>query len=174
MNKKPNKIRFDTIIEKFGKKGEKSGWTYIKISNNLAERLMPGNRKSFRVKGYLDKVEIRQSALIPMGEGNFILPLNASLRKALAKRAGHSLKVDIQVDITEIKLDQDFKECLDQDIDAKKFFYSLPDSHRNYFSKWIQSARTSNTKTRRIALALNALSQQQDFGAMLRATRNKQ
>jgi len=35
---------------------------------------MPNNKKSFKVKGTLDSHTIKQTALIPMGDGSFILP----------------------------------------------------------------------------------------------------
>ena len=47
-------------------------------------------------------------------------------------------------------------------------FKTLAKSHQNYFSKWIESAKTEGTKTKRIALAVNALSKQWDYGTMIR------
>ncbi|MEZ4689750.1 MAG: DUF1905 domain-containing protein [Ignavibacteria bacterium] len=60
-------ITFNTIIKKFSKKGEKTGWTYVEIPVEEAQKIYPGNKKSFRVKGYLDDFKITQTALIPMG-----------------------------------------------------------------------------------------------------------
>ena len=51
-------VTFKTIILKFGELGEKTGWTYISISIDIAQKLMPGNKKSFRVKGKLDEFKI--------------------------------------------------------------------------------------------------------------------
>ena len=63
-------IQFTTTIQKFGKKGEKTGWTYIEIPASKAAKLKPDSKVSFRVKGNLDQLKIEKTALIPMGEGN--------------------------------------------------------------------------------------------------------
>ena len=56
-------IKFITTILKFDKQGEKTGWTYIEIPAILAEQLLPGSKKSFRVKGKLDEHTIQQVRL---------------------------------------------------------------------------------------------------------------
>src|SRR3954468_13726228 len=91
-------IRFTTTILKFDEQGEKTGWTYILIPAALAQKLKPGNKKSFRIKGKLDDYAFKQLALIPMGEGDFILPLNATIRKAIGKRKGATVVVQMLVD----------------------------------------------------------------------------
>ena len=76
-------IKFAATILKFDKQGEKSGWTYIIIPSEMAQQLYPQNKKSFRVKGKLDAYAIEGVALIPMGEGDFIMALNAGMRKSI-------------------------------------------------------------------------------------------
>ncbi|MCC7029539.1 MAG: DUF1905 domain-containing protein, partial [Chitinophagaceae bacterium] len=73
-------IQFKAIIEKFGQQGEKTGWTYFLIPAEIAEKINKGVKKSYRVKGFLDETEISGVAILPMGEGDFIMPLNAELR----------------------------------------------------------------------------------------------
>src|SRR5688500_3529326 len=106
-------IRFDAEIKKFGAQGEKTGWTYIGIPAALAEKLIPGNRKSFRVKGKIDKLAISGIALLPMGDGNFIMPLNATLRRQLGKGKGAQVKLQLSVDHEEIKPPKELIECLE-------------------------------------------------------------
>jgi hypothetical protein len=86
-------IKFSTTILRFDSQGEKTGWTYIEVSAALAQKLYPGNKKSFRVKGKLDQYEFEGAALIPMGEGNFILALNSTMRKGIKKQKGDKLMV---------------------------------------------------------------------------------
>jgi len=74
----------------------------------------------------------------------------------------------LEPDKEPLKLNADFLACLADDPVAKNFFNSLPGSHRNYFSKWIDSAKTDPTRTRRIAMAVNALSKKWGFPEMLR------
>lgn len=47
-------VEFAASIEKFGVQGEKTGWTYVNVPAAVAQQLMPGNKKSFRVKAWLD------------------------------------------------------------------------------------------------------------------------
>ena len=166
-------VQFTTTIKQFGKQGEKTGWTYIEIPSDIAEKLMPGNRKGFRVKGKLDSFTIKGIAVLPMGGGNFILTLNADLRRGIHKKKGAMLNVKLQVDTEGYQLNADFVACLDDDPDAKKHFDTLTRSHRNYFSKWIDSAKTEQTKTKRIAMAVNALSIKWGFPEMLRSSRKE-
>ena len=70
-------IQFNAIILKFDQQGEKTGWTYIVIPAATADKIKAGYKKSFRVKGQLNGQAIKQKALLPMGNGDFILPLNA-------------------------------------------------------------------------------------------------
>lgn len=161
-------ISFTTTILKFGQHGEKTGWTYIVIPAELAEQLYPGNKKSFRVKGRLDKYAIKGTALLPMGEGDFIMALNAEMRKGIKKQQGAALHVQLQVDTEELKPSAALMECLGDEPEALAKFESLPKGHQNYFSKWIESAKTEHTKAKRIAYAIRFLSKGKNFGEMLR------
>jgi hypothetical protein len=163
---------FSTTIHRFDKKGEKTGWTYIEIPADLALRIKPKNKLSFRVKGLLDDFPIKQIALIPMGEGVFILPLNATIRKAIRKKEGAMLLVKLEEDKSPILLDSDFTMCLEDDELAKDFFTTLTKSHQQYFSKWIASAKTEETKAKRIAMAVNALSKQMGYPEMIRTNKS--
>ena len=78
-------IQFSTTILQFDKKGEKTGWSYIEISKAQDHKLKPGCKVSFRVKGKLDNYVFNRVALIPMGDGSFIMPINGKIRKAIQK-----------------------------------------------------------------------------------------
>ena len=120
------RIRYQTSLRKFGEKGEKTGWTYIEIPAEMEQQLKPGHKKSFRVKGKLDELSIQSVALLPMGDGNFIIPINASMRKSLRKQKGAMLEVQLQEDTTAFVFNKDFKICLEDEPSAKKFFETLP------------------------------------------------
>jgi hypothetical protein len=166
-------VAYKTRILKFDKQGEKTGWTYIDVPADVAEQLAPGVKKSFRVKGTLDRFKIAQAALLPMGDGHFILPLKADIRKALGKKEGAQLQVALALDTTAFTLSQDFLECLGDEPKAKTYFNSLPGGHQRYFSKWIEEAKTEETKVKRITLAVNALARQMGYGEMLRERKAK-
>lgn len=166
-------IEFITTIHKFDKQGEKTGWTYIEISAAQAKKLKQGTKVSFRVKGTLDSYRIKQIALLPMGEGNFIMALNAGMRKGIGKKLGDKIKVSLEVDNSEFAFSQDFMDCLHDDPVAYDFFQTLSGSHQKYFSKWIESAKTTATKTKRIVMAVTALSKKQGYPEMIRANKGQ-
>ena len=165
-------IRFNTTIQQFQEMGEKTGWSYIRIPAALAQQLKPGNKKSFRVKGKLDDHAISGVALLPMGEGDFIMALKADIRKKLRKQKGDKLAVQLEVDTKKIEPPKDLLDCLADEPKALEYFKSLPKSHQNYFGNWIKSAKTATTRASRIARVVNAMLKKQDYGTMIRAARD--
>jgi hypothetical protein len=164
-------IKFSTTILKFDKQGEKTGWTYILIPAELAEKLKPDNKKSFRVKGKLDSFPFKQIALLPMGEGDFIMPLNTAIRKGIGKRKGAEVTVQMVADEAPFEFSKDMMACLKDDAKARENFNKLPGAEQRYFSKWIESAKTADTKAKRIAQMLNAMLKGWKYGQMIRANK---
>jgi hypothetical protein len=166
-------ISYTTKIKRFEKNGEKTGWSFIEISKRQATQLNPGVRVSFRVKGKIDQHAIQKTSIIPMGDGNFILPINGTIRKATGKAEGDVIAVKLELDERQLTLSPIFVKCLKDDPRAFDFFKTLPKSHQNYFSKWIESAKTPGTKTKRITMAVIALGQGQGFNEMARANKRE-
>jgi hypothetical protein len=161
-------VQFNTTILQFAEQGEKTGWTYIRIPAAQAEKLKPGNKKSFRVKGKLDDHPIKKVALLPMGEGDFIIPLNAVIRKAIRKQKGDKLKVRLEVDNAKIEPPKELLDCLADEPSALAYFKQLPKSHQNYFGNWIRSAKTDETRAKRIVRVVHAMTKKWDYGQMIR------
>jgi hypothetical protein len=166
-------ISFNSTIQKFDKQGEKTGWTYVVVPESISQKLNPGVKKSYRIKGKLDDFKIEKLALIPMGGGDFIMTLNAVIRKGIGKRKGATVKVQIEIDKSQILPPAELLECLQDEPEALKYFNSLPQGHRNYFTKWIESAKSEPTKVKRIALVIKTMVRKMDFGAMLREERDE-
>jgi len=166
-------VHFTATMKKFAKQGEKTGWTYIEVFPDMIQKLKPGNRKEFKVKGKLDNFAINRVSLLPMGGGIFIMPINAAMRKAIGKRHGAMVKVQLIEDKAEFVFNRDFMECLNDEPSALNFFKSLPGSHQRYYSKWIDSAKTEPTRAKRIGQAVNGLAKKLGFAAMLRAGKNE-
>lgn len=166
-------VKFSTTILKFDNQGEKTGWTYIIIPAKIAKQLNPGIKKSFRVKGKLDEFIIEKVALMPMGEGDFIMAVNAAMRKGIRKQKGATLKIELEVDKSPILPPSELMECMADEPEALKYYNSLPQGHRNYFTKWIDSAKTDTTKAKRIAMVIKTMLRKMDFGAMLREERDE-
>jgi hypothetical protein len=162
-------VRFTAIIKKFDRQGEKTGWTYIEVPAALAKTMNSSDKKGFRVKGKIDNYDFSMIALLPMGGGDFIMALNATMRKAIKKQKGAAVQVQIMIDTNEIKPPGELLECLNDEPEAMQHFNSLTKGHQNYFTNWIKSAKTDPTKAKRIAATLNALNKKWDFGQMMRA-----
>jgi hypothetical protein len=161
-------ISFNALIEKFDEKGEKTGWTYFIIPAKISAKINPGMKKSYRVKGKLDKHAIKGISLLPMGDGDFIMPLNQDMRKALKKRKGDQIKVQLEEDKEEKKISGELLDCLQDDPKALKAFKSMPGSHQRYYSNWIESAKTEPTRAKRIAKTVKGLSLGMTFAEILK------
>ena len=166
-------ICFTALIKRFDKQGEKTGWTYIDVPEKAASELNPGVKTSFRVKGRLDNFSIEKIALLPMGDGAFLISLNAVVRKGIKKQKGAKLEVWLELDATPIAIDVDFMDCLRDEPKARQTFEALAKGHQNYFSKWIESAKTEPTKAKRIAMAVNALAKGWGYPEMIRAAKKE-
>ena len=166
-------LSFTTTLQKFDEQGEKTGWTFIMVTKEQAHALQPNTKKSFRVKGKLDDYRFDSVALVPIGEGNFIIAINATMRKAIKKRKGDSVKVQLAFDEKGYQLNADLVDCLHDEPKAFSFFNTLPKGHQNYFSKWIESAKTIETKSKRIVMAVNALGKQIGYLEMIRSQKEE-
>lgn len=164
-------IRFTATIRKFDEQGEKTGWTYIEVPQDLADQLKPNTKTSYRVKGKLDKHSIAGVAMLPMGAGTFIIPLNATMRKAIGKKKGAMLDVQLAVDNMPLQPPPGFMECLADEPRAKAFYESMKLSHRNYFIKWMGGVKSEAAQAKRIAQVITALSREQNFVEMIRSAK---
>jgi hypothetical protein len=162
-------VAFNAVIKKFQRNAEKTGWTYIVIPAASANQIKRDFRKSFRIKGKLDDVKIEKLSILPMGDGDFILALNKTLRSKLAKGVGATLKVQIQEDKRELEILPELVSCLEDEPDAYKAFMKLPPSHRRYYSKWITEAKTDQTRVKRIASTVDAMLTNKTFGEALKS-----
>jgi len=162
-------VVFDAEIERFEKMGEKTGWTFVFIPVEIANQIKASCKKSYRIKGKLDNIAIRGVALTPMGDGNFIIPLKASLRKELKKAEGALLHLELEED-TEFKIEMpaDLELCLLEEKHCIENFMKLPKSHQNYYINWLNTAKTDQTRTKRLTQIVIAMDKQMDFGEMMR------
>jgi hypothetical protein len=166
-------VQFTATILQFASQGEKTGWSYIEVPADIAQKLKPGNKKSFRVTGKLDGYAIKNVALMPMGGGSFILPVNAEMRKGTGKRKGAMLKVQLKAETKAQEISSELMDCLADEPKALAFFKTLTPGHQRYFSNWIDSAKTVPTKSKRIAQAVSGLAKGFGYGEMIRSLKKE-
>jgi hypothetical protein len=166
-------VTFKAEIERFERMGEKTGWTYVFIPKEIAHQINPDCKKSFRIKGMLDNIAIHGLALVPMGEGNFILALKSALRKQLKKEEGAVLSLELAVDPDfKIEMPLELDMCLSDEPGLMDQFLSMPKSHQNYYINWFNAAKTEKTKVKRLTMIVNAMDQRLNFGEMIRAAKD--
>lgn len=164
---------FKTILQKFSNKGEKTGWTYVDVPTDVLAKLKRKDRKEFRIKGLMDDVKFERLACYPVGDGNFIIAINGELRKKLGKKEGASVSIKLEVDDAAPLQSQELLDCLKEDPAALKQFNSLLLSHRNYFHRYIYTAKGAATKAGRIVNVISAMHKKQNFGEMLRSLKKE-
>ncbi len=162
-------IHYSATIHQFGEKGEKTGWHYLDIPEQIAYELKPNCKVSFRVKGKIDEVEINGIALVPMGEGDFILALKKDLLKKIGKRKGAVVTMSIEEDKDfKFEIPEDLEICLADVEETTEQFFKMAKSHQNYYIKWINEAKTESTRVKRIAQTIQAMELKMNYGEMMR------
>jgi uncharacterized protein YdeI (YjbR/CyaY-like superfamily) len=94
------------------------------------------------------------------------------VRKELGKQEGHTIKVVLDLDERAPTLSPDLMRCLKDD-PACLAFKAMPKSHQHYYSNWIESAKTIQTKTKRVLQTMEAMAKKQNFGEMMRENKGK-
>jgi hypothetical protein len=160
-------------IERFTANGEKTGWSYVFIPQEIADQIKPNCRVGFRVRGLIDGVTVNGMSVMPVKESGFILPLNKPLRKSLRKEEGAVVELRLEFDADfKIEMPEDLEVCLAQEDGLLECFLAIPKSHQNYFINWLNTAKTEPTRTKRLVMIVNAMAKQQDFGAMIRSNKS--
>ena len=103
-----------------------------------------------------------------MGDGNFILAINSTVRKAIKKIQGAFVEINVEEDTEELLSDTELLECLKEEPAVYDYFKSLPPSHQNWFSNWVKAARTQSTKTKQLAIIVTACVQKLHFAEMIK------
>lgn len=146
------------LLEKTPGKG---GWTYAAIPE-----ILPDKNAHFgwvKVKGSIDGFEIRKHHLMPMGNGELGLSVNAGVRRKIKKQAGDHVHVILYPDNEPLEVPAELWLCLQDDPEALRFFNSLDESGRYGYVKWIYSAKNDREKVDRIAGTIDRLAKKQQY-----------
>ena len=107
-----------------------------------------------------------------MGNGDFFLPINAAMRKGTGKKAGDKIIITMEVDESKPKLSRDLLQCLKEDPEASEFFKTLSPYMQYLYSTWIESAKSTQTKTRRLVAVVNSLAKKQNYMELMETYKN--
>lgn len=161
-------IRFSAKLKKQNKPG---GWTYLIVAASHIRKLKPA-AKIFRVKGTFDGFSFKRTTLLSLGNGSYLLPFNAAMRKGTGKKAGDKVDVAMELDQSKPRLSRNLLQCLKEDPEAQQFFNSLTPFFQHLYSSWIESAKTPQTKTRRLVTVVKSLAQKLGYHEVMKAYKN--
>ena len=143
-------MKFRAIIELAGKTA-----TGIEVPAAVVTKLGSSKKPAVRVtiKGYTYR-----STVASMG-GRFMLPISAEVREAASVAAKDKVDVDVELDTAprEVTVPPDFAHALNGDVAARRFFEGLAFSNKQRIVIAIASAKTPETRERRIAKAVSSL-----------------
>ncbi len=143
-------MKFRATIELAGKTA-----TGIEVPAAVVTKLGSSKKPAVRVtiKGYTYR-----STVASMG-GRFMLPISAEVREAASVAAKDKVDVDVELDTAprEVTVPPDFSRALTRDPAAKRLFEGLSFSNKQRIVIAIESAKTPETRERRIAKAVSSL-----------------
>jgi hypothetical protein len=140
---------------KIQKQPAKGGWHYVVITEiPVSERSDLG---LVRISGKVDTYEIKQFNLLPMKDGNMMLPLKTALRKAIRKAEGDSVQVILYADDTPVIVPDEILMSLMDYPKAHAFFMTLSESNKKHYIDWIEESKKIETKVNRIIKAIEQL-----------------
>jgi hypothetical protein len=143
-------MKFRAVIRLSGKTA-----TGIQVPPEVVADLGPGKRPPVQVtiNGHTYR-----STVAPMG-GVFMLPISAENRDLARVSAGDEVDVEIESDAQprKVQVPPDFREALDHDADACRYFDGLSYSNKQQLVLSIEGAKTAETRLRRITKAVGAL-----------------
>jgi Bacteriocin-protection, YdeI or OmpD-Associated/Domain of unknown function (DUF1905) len=95
--------------------------------------------------------------------GEFLLGLNREVRESAGVEAGDKVEVAIELDTDprEVEIPQALARALSADPDAQAAFERLAFTHRKEYARWVAEAKREETRDRRVAKALQMLSEGQ-------------
>jgi hypothetical protein len=142
------------VLEKFPGKG---GWTYIQINEiKVVKRKYFGGVK---VRGFIDKYELKDHNLFPMGKGILMMAVKAEIRKKIGKQEGDWVTLKLFYDEPEDNTNDEFLICLRDEPLAEKTFNKASKKEQQEIIDWIVAAKNEEMKVERIARALDILVQ---------------
>ena len=128
----------------------------IDVPEDIADSL--GKGKYILVKGHAEGLYFR-TTLVPRGEGKYRLFIHSSVWRTLEIDAGDTITVYIEKDTEsrEIPLPPDIADAFPEGSIQHTALISLTTTHRSGFIKWIEEAKTPETREKRIHVGIDRI-----------------
>ncbi len=143
------------LLKKFPGKG---GWTYAEIPEIQQNKNNPFGWVT--VSGFIDEYPINKQKLMPMGNNRLFLSVNKIVRNKIGKHAGDTVKITLYEDNSPTDIPEELIDCFKyEDNKLLERFKSYSESEKRSIIDWIYSARTEETKAKRIAEIFRKISE---------------
>ncbi len=146
------KVQFNARLE--------AGWqagVFFKLPPKESAKF--GVRGRVAVTGSINGYPFR-SSIFPVGDGTHYMTVNRSVREGAGVAVGDRVKVYMQEDTAPrtVELPPDLDKALSKSKSAGTNFDKLSYTHRKEYAQWVESAKRTETRSRRIEQLLARLS----------------
>lgn len=162
----PNSYR-DTLVPDPRKSAGKEALC-VAVSKNFP---LQQNRYSypagFYVKGWIDSRHFLMVKLIKLQDGSFLFPVPTDIRRKMKKKAGDGVNLRMSKDRLYYGMPNDFLLLFFKEPDEiTRFYFFLSELDKHRYHEWIETARTIDERTHRIAKVVDALHNKKTFKEM--------
>jgi len=131
---------------------------FVDIPEEIAEAFGP--RRPVWIRGTANGAPF-ETHLLPRADGEPYLILNTDIRQRAGAKLGEDLDVAIEENPTprnrELPVPDDLSELLEEFPDVKAAFERLSKSRRYYLIEWIEEAKKSETRMKRLEKSLGEI-----------------
>jgi hypothetical protein len=150
----PKPLRFTAILER---STNKLWGSHVRVPHAVAEKLVrDGSRRVLRT---INGSEAHQCALLPYGEGSFVLSINKKWCDVLHLEVGSEVKVSLIRDESQYGLPmlEELKELFRQDKEGSRLFHSLTQGRQRTLLYIIGSASKPEARAWRSSIIIRHL-----------------
>jgi hypothetical protein len=129
------------------------GWSGLAVPSEFL-----GLRRSAWLRGTVNGLSFWVSAQ-PMGDGNHWVTMNREMRAEMGLVGDEEVEVEFAIadGPPALEVPDDVQEALDTRPEAKAFFEQMSHNHRKEYLRWIGEAKRAETRSRRIATAVEEI-----------------
>lgn len=145
-------MKFQAIVQLSGKTA-----TGIPVPEEVVAGLGTSKKPAVKVK----IGEYTYASTIAVMGGQFLIPLSSEHRQGAGVSSGDEIEVELELDTEprELTVPADFRDAIDREPAVKLFFDGLSYSNRRRLVLSIESAKTAETRQRRIEKAVGLLNE---------------
>jgi len=137
-------------------RGPKGAWTFFTLPFSVEETF--GTRARLAVKGTINGATFQSSAM-PAGDGTHAIAVSKQLQAAARASAGDTVTVVLEpdTDVRTVEVPAELEAAFAGSQKAHAAFSALAYSHQKEYVTWIASAKRPATRERRVAQAIEML-----------------